>query len=399
MPSATYTVEVGWAAVASNAFTFGVSTLDGGDVLSSQLYTDFGGTYDDISADVRSIVIDRGRDDYLDGMPAGRLDLELVDAAGKYNPQNASSVLNGKLLPMRPIRVVATYSGTDYPLFRGFIQTIEYDPVNESATIAATDLQVWLQNATPTIADLGSTTTGAAIRAVLEAVGFTEGALMDLDDGDNISAFTGDGDTSALDLISGLLDAERGAFYAAGDGSATFRSRDTQNKNTTSVATIASAFNAIPAVELDRIANRVTVTRTGGTPQTVTNADSQGTYGWRDAPAIDTPYLDTDDDAARLGSWILQQRAAIVPPIRGLRLSNLTATSLTQLLTVELLDRITVTDTEAVSTSTDFIVQKLHHEITDAGKYHFWEATVQERPVDFFQFGVSVLDGDDVMAY
>lgn len=400
MPAATYTIEVGWAAVASNAFTFGRSTLDGGDVLSSQLYADFGGTYDDITGDVMHVEIERGRDDYLAAMPAGTLTVELTDPSGKYNPKNGSSVLAGMLLPMRPIRVRATHAGTTYDLFRGFIETIEWHPppVN-TAEITATDAFIWLSRVNPTVASTGSTTTGEAIGEILDAVGFTEASLRNLDDGDVIGDFSADGDTDALDLVTGLLDAERGVVFVDGAGVVTYRDRTALQLDTTVSQTISAVVDAVPGVNLDRIRNRATVTRTGGTTQTATDADSQGTYGWSDIPSIDTPYLATDDDAARLAAWLVSEAGAVASPIRGFTLSNLTSATLTSLLSLELTQRITVTDATAVSTSTDFTVEQIRHEITDGGRYHTATLTVRERTTDYFAFGISVLDGDDVIGY
>src|SRR3990172_7639164 len=132
MATATFSVQVDWDAAVVNAFTIGVSTLGGGDVLVWLFGVDFSGTYDELAGTaapnnhVKSFRIARGRDDNLDPMRAGEATITLNDPTGKFNPKNASSVLTGQLLPMRPVRIRATLSGTTYGLFRGFVRSIDH---------------------------------------------------------------------------------------------------------------------------------------------------------------------------------------------------------------------------------------------------------------------------------
>lgn len=397
MATATYQYQVGWEPVAANAFTFGVSTLDGGDVLSSQFYTSFAGTYDDITGDVTGFTCRRGRDDYLAQMGMGECAITLTDKSGKYNPKNGGSVLSGKLLPMRPVRVRATFNGTTYGLFRGFIRTIEHDPVEFTSTILCADLFMWLSRVNPVVAST-STTTGGAIGLILDAVGFTEAALRDLGTGDAVT-FSADGSLSALQLITNLLEAERGAFYVSAGGVATYRDRAAIQATTTVSGTLSAVVGAIPSVDLDRIGNRASVTRTGGTEQTAYDQDSQATYGWADITAIDTAYVASDAAAARLAAYLVAQRSTVTPPMRGVTLKNDSTGNLTQILARDVLERVTVSDASATSSSTDFLVQGVMHTVEAGGLWHTWSVALEERVTDFFQFGVSTLDGPDVLGF
>ena len=77
-------------------------------------------TWTDVTADVRELSTDRGRSDdwgYFDGSAS----VVLNNNARKYDPFYTSGVYYGKLLPRRQIRITATYGGTSYPVFRGFV--------------------------------------------------------------------------------------------------------------------------------------------------------------------------------------------------------------------------------------------------------------------------------------
>lgn len=105
------------------------------------------GIYDDISADVMEIPkIMQGKDKQLGHAQAGILELRLKDLAHKYSPENNLSPLHDKLLPYRPIKVMATFAEEDYDLFNGFISKIVPHPhwAKQDAYIYALDGMDWL---------------------------------------------------------------------------------------------------------------------------------------------------------------------------------------------------------------------------------------------------------------
>jgi hypothetical protein len=395
---ATYSVQVGWEAVSSNAFVIGVSTLSGGGVLTSQLFTTFDGANDAITADVKDFSCHRGRDDYLGNMDSGEATIHLADPTGKYNPKNSSSVLVGKLIPMRPVRIRATYNAVTYGMFRGFVRSIEHDPEAKETTITAVDLFLLLSRVSPTIAATGSTTTGRAIGLVLDSVGFTESALRSLGTGDNISNFVADGTKSALSLIEGLLEIERGAFFVSGGGVATYIDRSTIQKITASEATLTAVIAAKPTVDIDKIGNRATVTKEGGVEQIAIDPNSAATFGWSDISSITSPYLATDGDAQRLAAWLVSERRSPSPPMRGVSFVNESDAFMVHMLSRELIDRVTINDPRAGS-SADHMVQSIEHVVTDGGTLHRTVMSFQERTVDYFQIGISTFGGTRVLGY
>lgn len=402
MAVATYSVQVAWSAGASNAFTIGASTLGGSDILVSQFTTTFSGTYDDITPETRSVSIKRGRDDNLDAMAAGEATIVLRDETGKFNPKNAGSVLAGKLLPMRPVRIRATFNGTTYGLFRGFVRSIEHSPLDRETRLTCVDLFLWLSRVTPIIAATGATTTGAAIGKVLDNLGWTDPAYRNLDTGDTITAgVSSDGSSTALALIEGLLETERGIFFVDGSGIATYLDRS--DRMTRALATtLTDVFADVTAgTDVDRVRNRARVTRTGSTQQEASDGDSVATYGWSDFPEIDSPYLNDDGQALSLASWLVSQRKDPRPPLWGVDIpAGASAALLAQALGREIGDRVSITETSA-GTSGDFFIEAVEHEISDGGTLHRTKWTMSERGANdaAFVLGTSTVGGTDIIVF
>ncbi len=230
-----------------------------------------------------------------------------------------------------------------------------------------------------------STTTGAFIGRILDAIDFNDPTLRrggitntgtrntTLDTGDTITVSSPSGDRSALQLIEELLEAERGVFYISGDGIATYEERDSRAHRGTSAATITdAAIKSNPGFQLDKLVNRQTVSRkdpaTGndtGTPQTASNDVSIGLFGVSSGSEISSQYLPSDTQALALAGYIVNLRSDFETPV-VVELDSGSATALTQQLTRELQDRVTVNDTVA-GTSGDYIIEAVEHEITDGG--------------------------------
>lgn len=408
---ATYAVEVAWGAAASNAFRLDYSTLDGSDVLTDPFSVTFDGVYDDLTAEanhgVKSVRIRRGREGQLARMSAGECTVVLHDPDGLYNPRNEDSALYGQLLPMRQLRVRADSepSGTmdPQPLFRGFIRSIEHDPrpdVQET-TIVAVDLFLVLSRSEPTVSITGAVTTGGAIGVLLDEIQWTDASLRDLDTGDTFTDFDVDG-SSALSDIEDLLEAERGQFYINAAGAATFDERHARPTRA-AAGTIADTMQAVrPGVDLDQVRNRARVTRqigtVTGTPQTAADGNSIATYGPADVTDITSSYLASDTQAASLAGYLVGLLSTPRSPVWGLELINRDAATLTQIIERDLGDRVTVTDSRG-STSGDYFVEQIEHDIADGGLIHRCVWTLSERGQQVFIVGQSTVGSTDVISY
>lgn len=399
----TYSVQVAWQQQILGGFTLDVSKLDGTDVLGAT----FGYTiYDDVTSATKSVSITRGRPTDLATMAQGMCTLRMVDSNGAYNPQNPSSPLNGNLLPMRPVRIQATLSGTTYPLFFGYISRIESnpDPAAQETTIEAVDFFEWLNNAWPTIATQTGQTVDQLITTILNNVGFVEPSMTNIQTGgDLVNTWSdADGSKSCLTLIQNLLVSDLGVFFIDAQGRPTYIPRHTLQ----AAPSVAATFDGtemvaiLGSVDVKNVINQQAVTRTGGVLQSAFDQTSQNNYGRRDGSPITTPNISTDMVALALASYLVYAQKNPRPPARNTTLRNTPGSgALTQQLARELQDYVTVSDPRGGTSVTGYIVA-INHAITAGGKYHTTVYTVQAPVItNAFILDTSTLDSAAVLTY
>jgi hypothetical protein len=361
MPLPVYKLEIAFGGSVEGLFRIDVSTVGGTDIISGWP-ADAG--YDDITEDLVAFSTRRGRSNDQAQLMAGGLTFRLRDQSGKYNPANTSSTYYPNVVPFKVVRLQATYDGTTYTLFYGFITNIanNADPNNAITTFTCADLFAWLSLRKPTISATGSTNTGAAIGKVLDEVDWPA-SLRALDTGDTIDDFSADGSSTCLSLIQKLLQAEMGQFYIAGDGKATFKNRNARYASLSSLATIDGASDTLMVFQssnsVSTIFNAATVTRDGGTAQTATNTDSINAYGRRDAPGITTSYVSTDTQAlGRASLQVLRLKDPKTPAVAKLVSSS---ASSTDMLARDFGDRITVTEPFQNTSAKQYFIESIAH--------------------------------------
>jgi hypothetical protein len=359
-----------------------------------------GVAWTDETSRMEEFAIERGTDEDGAGVRAGTLNLTLKDTTGRFNPANASSPLQPYITyPLRQVRLSVTYSSTTYWLFTGYTRRHESDPgrTTRQARIDCVDGFLLLDAARPLTAT--GATTGAAIASILTEVGFA--GATDLDTGDVIT-YAADGSETALAAIANMLTTERGFFFISASGTATYLDRYAPNRSpyTSSQGTIASTMRAIaPGIDLDQMYNRATVTKEGGTTQTI--ADTSGPLGTliRDYPSITSPYLASDAAALSLVYYLVSKYKNPVPPVRFLDLNNGNTTSWVQMLTRELGDRVTVTESLG-GTSGDYHIRRITHSANWGQGIHRGSWSLQQRDtMQPFLIGVSNIGGTDVITY
>lgn len=353
----TLEVSVGWEDSPAGIFVLNGSELDSTDVLAGLGAEQFTGTYDDVSEDVaEGPRIKIGRDTALANFEASSCEFTLhrPGSPDYYNPnaiagQSPLAGLTPGFEPMRPVRVRVTVDATTTQIWYGYIRSASWDSESQRCRVQAEDLFLWLSRVRPTYTDAditaaGVTTAADAIGFILTEAGFTNPSLRDLgESGKEGITLTleeqATPDKTALQLIAEILEADRGAFWVQG-GVATYRAR-TYKYERNSLATVQSeALRIGSGLDLDRIVNRQTVTKTGGTAQQAQDIPSQQRYGLADGSAIESPYLSSDSDAAQLAAFILDATARPAPPIT-LALDNDTDTNLARQVEWQVLDRIT----------------------------------------------------------
>jgi hypothetical protein len=271
--------------------SFAQAFIIGEGILGTNVLADSAAVIVDVSNVVDSVSIKRGRNAQADEFQTGTLTLRIVDQNGDFNPQNPSSPYFGLLDPMRKVSISATYSGTTYPMFSGFITSYTTTtPKNATdvvyTTIQAVDALRLAQNAqiaTVTGATAGDLS-GTRIDQILDQIAWPE-SMRDVDAGlTTMQADPGTARTS-LAALQTVTNSEYGAFYVDASGSFVFQDRSVTTASIGGTPTVFNDngtdigyFNAVWRLDDTLIFNQANVTRTGGTVQSATNAASVEKY-------------------------------------------------------------------------------------------------------------------------
>jgi len=244
----------------------------------------------DLTPDVYSISIRRGRNVMKDTYDAGTAIVRVLDPLGYFNPQNPSSPYFGYLVPLRKLRISATTPTAEHFLFSGYVNDYRYTfPVGQETAyvdIMCTDgFRLLQMSNVSTIADTpAGQDTGTRINKILDNVSFPA-SMRQISTG--VSTCVADPATnrSTLDAIKNAEFSEGlGAFYMSADGSAVYLNR---TEVTSSLGEPAIAFNqttGIPyrnvkyAFDDKLIINDVKFNRVGGTAQEVFSQSSIDKY-------------------------------------------------------------------------------------------------------------------------
>ena len=264
-------------------FIIGTSEIGGGDVLSDSATS----LVVDVSNLLDSVNTNRGRNISSEQFQTGTASIRLLDQNGDFNPQNPASPYYTYLNPMRKMTITATYSGVTYPIFAGYItgyntSTPKFNGDIVYTTITAVDGFRLFQNAQffGVTGAVAGETTGTRIGKILDTIGWPT-TLRDIDTG--LTTVQADPGTqrTALQALQTVATTEYGAIYMDHTGRLTFQDR---NLTVTSVAgtpvvfkddgTAIGYFDVKWVFDDTQIYNLATVTRTGGTVQTASDAAS-----------------------------------------------------------------------------------------------------------------------------
>lgn len=436
---ASYKIEVAWSNYLPGVATLDLSTLGGTDTLgggdTAYIMQQFGGPYDDITARtdnhvrVESVSWTRGRSDDLSEVQALQATITGRDPTGMMNIHNPNSPLNqgvlasGSNLPLRPVRVTATYNGQPYPILFGFMRSLEFEPKGRTGTfsIEVTDLFAMLSQprkdqptsgVRPVIPYTTNVTTGQAIGMVLDYVGWRDPSLRALDDGDMLPFFEATGQTSGLELIAGLVRANLGLFYINGAGVAVFADRSSRFTSAIKAGFVNTMKALGSGVSLDSIKNKWTVmkqSRTGpgqysdGAAQVTSDFASAYAYSERE-DSMSSPWFLTDAFALQVSQQLLAFTKDPINPVWQLSVENRDANLLYQMLTVDLLDRVSVQEAATNSQGT-FFVEQVSGSITAQNHRHEMRYILSDRSavaaasLDPFILGTDTLDGAKVLAF
>lgn len=181
---------------------------------------------------------------------AGRFNLCNVDRV--YSPENTSSPIADEMGVAADVAFDVTHNGTDYPLFRAFVDDFNVHPdfTNRTVNFTIIDRLARLQNTRLSTAVYTALRTGQIINIILDEVGWPA-SERDIDVGGTFTRFWWAEDTDAFTALREIIAAEGPPSIAYADGSGVFVFKDRHHRllDANSV-TSQAAFNA-PAFACD----------------------------------------------------------------------------------------------------------------------------------------------------
>jgi hypothetical protein len=264
--------------------------LDSG-ILDTNVLADSAAVIVDVSDQVNRIETRRGRNAYSDQFQTGTLMLRIIDQNGDFNPQNPASPYYELLTPMKKVQITATYNGTTYPIFSGFITSYVTTYPREAEDVVYTTIQAVdafrlaynAQISTVTGASAGDLS-GARINDILDQINWPA-TMRDVDAG--LTTLQADPGTNrtALQAMQTVADSEYGALYVDESGSFVFQDRQVTASSIGGTPTVFADdgsgidyANAQWILNDTLIFNKATITRVGGSAQVATNQDSIDKY-------------------------------------------------------------------------------------------------------------------------
>lgn len=242
----------------------------------------------DVTTDVQSISINRGRSRDTDSFFAGSCSVRLLNNARKYENTNTLSPYYPGIEPLITLHVDATTDGgsTYEDLYVGFVTDINLtypDRNNSFADFVANDGFMKIANTQLIDASFSSTDSGTLIGNVLDNANVKFGAGRSIETGistmQSLSAIS----ENTLSVLQNIERSENGLLFMAKNGQLTFKSRHTTFPSTPD-ATFSDDGLDVPYLRVDyinddnEIYNIISLERLSGTTQTVQDVASQGKY-------------------------------------------------------------------------------------------------------------------------
>jgi hypothetical protein len=410
----SYPVVVGVTFDFSNGPIFGYPFTIGDPahgVLGVDVLGDTAADIVDISSQVGNISIRRGYNLLQDQFQAGTATIRVYDPNGDWNPQNPASPYYGKLIPLRKIRV----SGDGIYLFSGY--TIGYNyTYPKDQDIGFVDIECSdafrlfnMANITSVTGSSAGQTTGARIDDILDTVSWPT-SMRDINTGNSTVQADPATSRTSLSAIKNVEFSEQGAFYVSPSGNAVFDQRSyiisKSGQNPTTFANDGSGIgykNIVFAFDDKLIINQASITRTGGTAQTSTNAASITKYFPHSINVTDL-VVQTDAEALNIAQTYVATRAETTIRIDALTLDLNTpayTAGISAALNLNFFDTMAITNVAQDGTTIQKTLQcmGIQHEITP----NSWITTftTSEPIVDGFILNSSLygIIGTSVMTY
>jgi len=243
----------------------------------------------DLTPDVYSISIRRGRNIMRDTYEAGTATVRILDPESNFNPQSVTSPYFGFLTPLRKLRISATLGGVGYFLFSGYTTDYKYTYPQGQETgyvdIVCSDAFRLMQQAgiTTVASATAGQDTGTRIGKILDQVSWPN-SMRTIDTGNTLTLADPATSRTTLDALKNAEFSEQGAFFINSQGTAVFINRTNVIKKYGNTPIEFNQTTGIPYTNLvyvfdDKLViNLAGMTRVGGTQQVSENAASIAKY-------------------------------------------------------------------------------------------------------------------------
>jgi hypothetical protein len=342
----------------------------------------------DVSTQTLNISTRRGRNLLQDKYESGSATIRIVDPNGDFNPQNTASPYFGLLQPLRKIQASAIYGGVTYGLFGGYITEFRYTyPTGQETgycTFICNDAFRLMYNSGITTVTGGTAgqTTAQRVQSILTMIAWPP-AFTSIGTGATTCIADPGTTRTVLDAIHTVEFTEQGAFYIDANGVATFKGRqfvyDAQAASPTIFNQTGTGINYAGitfALDDKTIVNKATVTRTGGTAQTYSDATSIAQYFTRSITATDM-LMQTDANALALATAYVDTRKETSIRIETITLDLVTPSytaGVTAALSLDFFDTVDITNEQPGGSTIQkkLQVQGIAHNITP----NTWTTTI-----------------------
>lgn len=289
--------------------------------LNNSTYSLAGDVLVDVTSDVRTIQIKRGRNRQLGRFTAGAANLVLSNASRKYDPLNTASPYFGSIVPGK--QAVIEHNG--YTLYTGNVAdwNLDYDLGGDNtAQVSCTDGLATIANQTIAAGTASAELSGTRINTTLNALGWPTASRAISAGGATLAADVVADNTNAVTYLTKAVDSDPGALFVSADGLMTFRDRN-DLQAFTSGATFGPS--AIPFVDVEveygaeTLYPTVSVNYWGGTAVAqVSSTDSTAVRDYGDSELLVDTLLGNATDASRLATYLMSKYANPVYRINSL---------------------------------------------------------------------------------
>ena len=194
-------------------------------------------SWEDVSSDVMSISVKRGRQNEMNRVEAGTATVQLFNTSGDYWPDLTTGVHAGYVKPLKQIRINEEYNGIIYGVFMGVIESWVPSFLQQKGmkvpvmTVQCVDVMKSLARfALNLVYTFPTELSGIRIGRVLSELGWpADKRKIDLGQS-YVQALNPITNINGLTHIQDVASAESGVFFIDGAGNACFHDRDHRAK-------------------------------------------------------------------------------------------------------------------------------------------------------------------------